>query len=296
MSIELADTVVLGGGLIGHLAGVLFPQAVVIDRRAVPSKLGVTHQPGAHYLWEPLQGLTCHSIRVFTRIDDAIATPEGIAAYKAKVLEPMPSATRANGEPSYRLQQFNPEMVGWRAELPPVDVRWNHQALWIDVEARMIQFDQQPMVHYRRLISTIPLRSLLELAVGFRPLGGHPHTFELVNRPVYVQTFKNGAPPFDFGAEETLYVNYVTDPALPYYRETHQEDGTIQREGLTPYCDGMFRVVPGKLVAHSDVPAMLAELQHAGIYCFGHYGTWDPDELTHHTWYKMRAMAYEARA
>lgn len=278
------DTVVLGGGLIGHLVGVLFPDAVIMDRRPAPAAgMNVTHQPGAHYLWAPLRGLPNEKLRVLTRIDNTLATPESIAAYKAKVFEPMPSAVRENGEPSYRLAQFTPEMDGWRALLPAVPVWWNQTIMQIDPINHLITCGSDETYMYNRLINTIPLNALLRL------LHLWPQIPELVNRPVWVATITN-VMPFDFIAPNTLYVNYVTDPALPWYRETHQSNGTLQRESLRAYVAGMFQVLPGKLVAHPAVPDIIKELQRWDIHTFGHYGTWDPDELTHHTWVKLNAF------
>jgi hypothetical protein len=283
---ETTDTVILGGGLIGHLAAILFPEARVFDRRVEPAGFDVTHQPGAHYLWAPLEGLENDEIRVLTRIDNRVATPESIAAYKAKVAEPLPSSTRANGEASYRLHQFDPEMSGWRAKLPPVTVEWNRAVKLIDPADRIIVLEDRS-VHYGRLINTIPLKAFCSMLIG-HPF---PQMEELVNRPIYVETLKYSAPPFDFGPMETLYVDYITNPTAPYYRETHQADGTVQREALRAYTQPMFYVQPGKLVAHDAVPDTLAMLAGYHTYSFGHYGTWDPDELTHHTWEKLRQFA-----
>lgn len=281
------DTLVLGGGLIGHLVGVLFPDAVIMDRRPIPAEgMNVTHQPGAHYLWAPLRDLENTRIHVITRVDGAPATPAAIAAYKAKVMEPMPSATRDNGEPSYRLAQFTPEMDGWRATLPPVRVWWDQIVTSIDPENHLVTCEPGVYYRYERLINTIPLNALLRLMTAWPQL-------ELVNRPVWIASLSYV--PFDFVAMDTLYVNYITDPVLPWYRETHQCNGSVQRESLHAYISGMFRVLPGKLVAHPGVPSTIKELRTWDIHTFGHYGTWDPDELTHHTWTKLQSFAKEVR-
>jgi len=280
--IREVDTVVLGGGLIGHLVGTLFPGVLILDRRPAPAAgMDVTHQPGAHYLWAPLRGLTNERITVLTRIDGEDATPASIAAYKRKVMEPMPSATRENGEPSYRLQQFTPRMSGWRASLPHVPVCWHQVVTQIDPINHLLSTGQDEHLRYKRLINTIPLPALLRLFPVLE--------LELVNRPVWVATSNHM--PFDFVAPDTLYVNYITAPELPWYRETHQSNGIVQREALRPYVSGMFQVLPGKLVAHPEVPAAVADLRAWDIHTFGHYGTWDPDELTHHTWAKLLVFA-----
>jgi hypothetical protein len=279
--IREVDTIVLGGGLIGHLVGVLFPGAFILDRRPAPAAgMDVTHQPGAHYLWAPLRGLTNSRITVHTRIDGKDATPESIAAYKKKVMEPMPSAVRENGEPSYRLQQFTPVMDGWRAQLPHVPVCWNQHVAQIDAVNHVVSCASDEHYRYKRLINTIPLNALLRTLTVWPQL-------ELVNRPVWVATAHTTPCAHGFVEPDALHVNYVTDPVLPWYRETYQNDGTVQRESLRAYVSGMFQVLPGKLVAHPEVPHAIDELRSWDIYTFGHYGTWDPDELTHHTWAKL---------
>jgi hypothetical protein len=153
----------------------------------------------------------------------------------------------------------------------------------IDPVNHLIECGSDDRIRYTRLLNTIPLNALLKLLYGWPQL-------KLVNRPVWVATIEHFMP-FDFACPDTLLVNYVTDPVLPWYRETHQSNGTVQREALRAYVAGMFQVLPGKLVAHPDVPHAIEELRAWDIYTFGHYGTWDPDELTHHTWEKLRTFA-----
>lgn len=274
--------VVLGGGLVGQLAGFLFPEARVLDRR--PAPVNPTQQPGAFYLWEKLAGLSCSPLIVMTQVDNAPATGKSVAAYKEKVGEPFPTTARAYGNgPSYRPHQFDQYMVGHRIDpFPPVNVEWNVGVDRVDVRLGLIMRQNGPVIPFDLLINTIPLDAFLRLCEP------RVASVDLRCKPIFLKVDPSARVPTPQGMD-LLYVNYVSSPAVPYYRETYDYRANVRTREYLTGDSTMIRVTPGKLVAHSAVPSILERLHERNIVCFGHNATWDPDELTHHTWEKLLA-------
>lgn len=266
---EAVEIVVIGGGITGRLFNFLIPQSVVYDWMPNPRTIGpLTRNFGANYLWRPLDGIHCRAFSVVTHVDGQPPTLEAVQRYKEKIGK--------RDDVAEWERQFQLHMVGYDFEaLPSVPIQYDHRVTRIDVEAHTLHFAKQGDMRYDTLISTIPLYALLALMGWPEPPGG------LRYKPIY---FKVTARPPDapFPAQ-TMYVNYLSDPAITPYRFC---DRARERhyESIEPY-DGPStkRIAPGKIYSHPQVPELLALLEAYDIHTFGRYGSWSPDELVHET-------------
>lgn len=260
---------VIGGGITGRLFKFLIPQATVYDWMPQPRTMRpLTRNYGANYLWQPLPGIPCRSFEVITRVDGQLPNSTSVSRYKEKIGK--------TGDVDGWERQFQPFMTGYDfIELPDVAVLYDHRITEIDPIAHTLTFAKQPPVRYDTLVSTIPLYALLSLAGWPEPVG------KLYFKPIYFKIIPR--PPDAPFSEETMYVNYISDPNIGPYRfcdrgrERHYES-------IVPY-DGPStkRIAPGKIYPNRHVGETLALLEAHDIHTFGRYGSWAPDELVHET-------------
>jgi hypothetical protein len=145
----------------------------------------------------------------------------------------------------------------------------------------VLHFAGQPPVYYDILVSTIPLYSLLNMLQLREPPG------RLQHKPIFFKV--TARPPDAPYPTEVMYVNYLSNPDIPPYRFCDRF-GERHYESILPF-DGpsVKRYAPGKILSHPGVPSILEELEGFGIYTFGRYGSWHPDELIHETWHRIAA-------
>lgn len=264
--------IIIGGGFNGQLLHTLFHRARVFDWR--PSPPDVAAQPrqfGPQYLWEPVDGLPCSAFTVTTHVDGKPATDDAVRAYKRKVGKEQDAG-------DWRAQ-FQPTMQGWSTVLPPSRVEYGRRIVSIDRVSRKLVMANGEDVFYDLLVSTIPLYSLLSLA-GLP----EPDT-KLTFRPIYVASAPDPAAPLGDG----MYVNYISDPDTPIYRETLR-DSARHRESLHATDGVTIKITPGKIYGHPTVPHLLSVLWSYGIKTFGRFASWSPDELAHETFRQAQSF------
>lgn len=252
--------IIIGGGFLGQLLHTVFPRARVFDWRSKPPAVA-TRTIGPMYLWAPIPGLKNREYDVYTTIDGEPATDERVMAYKKKVgKEQDGSDWRA---------QFQYRMKGYDVELPN-RVEYGKRIESVDRYSRRLNLHGGWEERYDSIISTIPLPALMTMC-GI----GAPSTFD--SRPIYVKTYQHS-----ISIDHPMYVNYLSDPNNPSYRETTRE-GKVYVESLVggPDC---ARLVPGKIYANPSVNDVQKQLAVSNIWCLGRYATWSPDELAHETY------------
>lgn len=289
--------IILGGGMVGQLAKFLFPSATVLDWRAEPIKksspFATIRLLGAMYLWEPLEGLPCVSFGVNTTVDGDIATEASVTAYKEKIGKP--------GDMANWRTQFNPVSIGWRLTSIPdsekMKIEYGAYVEKIDVQRRVLTLHQtrrtawKPMP-YDILISTIPLPSLMTMALmdEWIPFLSADICVKESPTPLDVAWAKN--------QDNTLRINYLSDPAVAVYRTTdwagnrHYEwmkiHGRSREMGLPSKV-----ISPGKIYPNVSTPKVLTDLSYCGIYPFGRFGRWAPDELLHMTYKNLFTFRFD---
>jgi len=284
--------VILGGGMVGQLAKFLFPDAAVLDWRARPirksSPFATIQLLGAMYLWEPLEGLPCTSFVVHTTVDGEEANETTVAAYKEKIGKP--------GDMSHWRTQFQPTTIGWRLTGIPdsekVQILYGAFVEQIDVNRREIILRSGEIFPYTILVSTIPLPSFMSM-VGM----GAPSPFQHFDICI-----KESPTPLDVAwakaQDNILRINYLSDRNVPVYRTTdwagsrHYEwlkvHGRSREMGLPTKV-----ISPGKILPHPFTPKVITDLSYCGVYPFGRFGRWAPDELLHMTYKDLFTFRFD---
>ena len=129
---------------------------------------------------------------------------------------------------------------------------------------------------YDVLVSTIPLYALLSLAGVPEP------SDKLQFKPIYVSS--SSALPMG-----GMYVNYISSPDTPVYRVTWR-DAAMHQESLQSTDGVTIKITPGKIYAHPAVPSVRHLLAAYGIWTFGRFASWNPDELAHETYRQAKAF------
>lgn len=268
------NVVIIGGGFIGQLIHTLLPKARVLDwRPSPPDPTKQSRMYGPQYLWEPIDGLPCRKFDVVTHVDGRAAVDEAVLAYKRKVGKEQDAG-------DWRTQ-FRTHMDGWSVDLPPSRVEYNRRVARIArLEHRLVMADGE-VLPYDYLITTIPMYSTLAMA-GF-PAAESAFKW----RPIYMTVQPA------FTAPGRMMVNYISSPSTAVYRETYR-DNALHVEALEPLDEGKdgraLKMVPGKIYAHSGTVEGELVLRQYGIYPFGRYAAWHPDELAHETYRAARAF------
>lgn len=271
-------TIVLGGGISGQLVKLARPEALVIDSK--PESKGLTRDYGANYLWEPLPGILSKPFRVVTHVDGQPGTLDSIRRYKHKIGKP-------EDDGNWGLQ-FEPESVGYEIlEYPNLDTEHGVKVVAIDLSTRKVTLQRTTedgtAVDYcdtvDQIVSTIPLPALLSV-LGWS--NDYPVETIFKSMPIYVVVTPR--PPDAPFPEDTMYVNYLSDPLVECYRYCDRF-GERHFEGLTSM--GKIptkKLYPGKIKWHPHIPEIWNRLDSVGIKCFGRYACWNPDELLHETY------------
>jgi hypothetical protein len=269
----MARVVVVGGGFNGRLIQAQLPVARVFDWR--PEKPVVENRSlGPQYLWEPLPGLPCRKFSVTTLVDGRVADDASVLRYKCKV-------GKEQDQGDWKAQ-FQYRMDGYDVTLPEDTVEYGQRIVSIDLGRRRLQMSHGGSEMYDYLVSTIPLFSLL----GMIRTGAFEGVARLLRfRPIYVST----TPLSWWGRLRTgpnMRVNYLSSPDVPWYRET-ERDGAVFREALTP-APNTTKLIPGKIYACPHARNALRVLGASGVFAFGRFASWSPDELAHETFRQVQ--------
>jgi hypothetical protein len=267
---------IIGGGITGRLAGQLWPDVLVLEKRSAKHSSGLTRSWGTNYLWKPLPGdsFRHRQFLVITTVDGQPATEASILAYKEKIGK----ATEARDDWGL---QFRHVSVGYDLlSYPTCQMLGGSEIFDIDTYSKIIRYTFGTSVRqqaYDELISTIPLPQMISRCAGQWGREYFP------SNPIFVTVQKAT------GLATEVRVNYISDPSVPHYRECYR-DGTHQLESIVPIPDCKTILYPGKINRSSVSAECLEKLRQAGIYCFGRYATWEPNELVHQTYDKLLAF------
>lgn len=276
-------TWILGGGSVGRVAALYHPTATVLDWRKAPTAPGGNDPArfGAMYLHTPLEGLTTRPIAVMTTVDGHPATEDTVRAYKQKIGKP--EDMRGDWEMQFPLYAQGHVVTAW----PEAEVLWGQVIQRIWMQERTVELKGGHTLRWDRIISTIPLFSLMEM------LNIQPES-PLRYQPVAV---RQAPVPLDQPIQEQdLRVNYISTPTIPVYRTTDtRATGLRDYEWLyrkNPVDAVALRVLkPGKIYAAPWVPMLIKQLNMMDIYPVGRAGRWAPDELLHDSAKSLQEIA-----
>ena len=262
--------VVIGGGFIGQLVQLAYPLARVLDWKKYAPKDHLETRVGPQYLWEPIPNVLSFSFEVTTLVDGDPPTPEKILAYKRKVKK-----EDDNGDWEI---QFQHKTLGWHSALPVPRIEYNAVVERVNLLDRKLIMKDDLDIPYDVLVSTIPLPVLMKMT-GL----SHPSPFE--SAPIFMRTEER-----DGDARDGMVLNYLSTPHIPYYRVTRYGK-TVYYEALTNQL-GCRKVVPGKIYTHEGADRIVQDLASQGVFCYGRFAAWCPDELAHQTWQKIEAAPW----
>lgn len=279
---------VIGGGITGRLVQWVCPSARVYDWRTEAHGTKLTRMYGANYLWEPIDGLTCRPLTVFTAIDHAPPTEASIRRYKEKI-------GKGDETPTTWGLQFAPVMAGWDlVSLPEAAITYEARVRAIDLDAQelTLRFGSSTVdarVPYDLLVSTIPQYALYDL---LRPVHAVPALDSSTWRYRAIHVRVSPQPPDAWVEADQIYVNYITRPTVDTYRTTDR-NGERHYESLTKFL-GLHPdrvLVPGKIYPSHMATVFTQWLTKFNIFSFGRYATWEPNELVHETVAHIRQWA-----
>lgn len=267
------NIVVIGGGFMAQLVQLVCPTARLLDWRKTAPAHHLDTRMGPQYLWEPIKydNVKSTSFKVRTTIDGQLPNDESILAYKKKIGKEFDGGDWG--------LQFQPESVGYSSELPVPRVEYGQQVTMVDLPGHALGMKDFSTITYDVLVNTIPMPSFLEaMLVG----------------PQYNDSFRSDSifmgkredPESTNTIENGMWLNYISKPDDPHYRETIIGN-TRYYETLDnpPPTTGRYtRINPGKIHQHPENETIIRALASAQCYCFGRFATWRPDELAHESW------------
>lgn len=283
--------VILGGGILGQLAKLVFPEAVIFEKRPrLDSGFTPKRQIITNYSWEEIPVLEQTPFPVRVTVDEAMATEESVRRYKKKV------GKESDMEGDWGIQ-FHYRMVAFEHKRPELPVQWGHEASCIDWEDRRVHFDKNIRPYkpfsalYDVLISTIPMPELIKIVGGMPKEGGSFHS-----RPVFAHLMNTR-----WGPEGSVEINYHSDPDDPCFRETRfGEQSLFESFEESPYdtvstfghgvCTnhgGNERIKYGKIWKGHFEECCYRDLLEKRIFCVGREASWNPDELLHGSFHKL---------
>jgi hypothetical protein len=250
--------VILGAGIAGRLAKIMFPEATVLEMKDEDAIF--TAELGVCISIIPIPELKNEKYTRYITIDGKKPDEELINKYKRKISR--------EGDICYGdYRQFEPEQVVYRQELPTnLDIQFNVLVTQIElVNKKLTTFGDS--YNYDYLISTIPLLNLLKISDLFKNFKESASAF-FMHRPIYLlRSFYETEPTI-------IRENYITDIDTPIYRENFFDKWRNQ-ESLFKLPDSI-KIYPGKIYPNSHTSHILDDLSSYGVFCAGRYGCWGP--------------------
>lgn len=249
--------VILGAGITGRLAKILFPEATVLESKKEDDIY--TADLGVCISIVPIPELSNIRYTRYIEIDGQKPSLELINKYKKKIAR--------EGDMCYGdFRQFEPEQIVYKQELPQkLDIQYEFEVKKIELSEKTIHFGGGCML-YDYLISTIPLINLVQISDLFTQFQEHTSSF-FMHRPIYLLQM-----PWDT-EDGVIRENYITDIDTPIYRENYFQ-GQRNRESLFKL-EGGVKIYPGKIYPNTQVERIVEDLNSYGVYCVGRYATWN---------------------
>lgn len=269
--------VCIGGGITGQLVQLVVPSTQLLDWRAMSQgHLPQTRRYGANYLWKPIPLLPYTMFPVITHIDGNYATRDSVTAYKTKI-------GKAKDMEGNWAEQFQVQTTGYDCTFPTPRINYDCAVVSIDSFRKEVHLRNGSFIDYDILVSTIPLYVLLRMlnVTLNRSFRYDPIFIKVTDRPPDA--------PFPVSS---VYVNYLSDPAVVPYRFTDR-NGERHYESITPMGGTSARkILPGKIHPHPQAASTVMSLTKQNIFCFGRFAAWLPEELIHETYDRIVEWAY----
>ena len=250
--------IILGAGLTGRLAKMMFPEAIVLESK--PFNAVFTSELGVCISIIPIPELSNSKYTRYITIDKQKPTLELINKYKKKIAR--------EGEIGYGdYRQFEPEQEVYKQELPRnLSIKFDATVVKIELSSKKLTTLDKDCFEYDYLINTIPLLNLVQISDLFTNFKELTPTF-FMHRPIYLLQVP-------WNTEDNIIrENYITDINTPIYRENYFQ-GQRNRESLFKIA-GATKIYPGKIYPSDHVDSILEDLKSYGVFCIGRYAQWD---------------------
>lgn len=272
---------ILGAGITGIMAKKLFDDAIVLESNSEGSN---TYKMGANYLWEPVPLFQTKKVKVRTTVDGKKPNEASIMRYKNKIGKGLEDRGLWG-------EQFQPEMKGYVIEeTPKIKVVYGVRIIKIDLKGKVLylkinKYGTRP-VKFDNIISSIPFPIMIEIC--------ELETKEMISKwfkysPIFVQKRELDA---SKRCNHLVDVNYITSRGIKSYCSTkyyeRKEEHIESLSDLIPYAT--TKIFLGKIWGSRMTKLLTDTLNNRGIYCFGRYASWNPDELIHNTYHKLKAF------
>lgn len=254
--------VILGAGITGRLAKIMFPEALVLESKSSNSLF--TSEVGVCISIVPIPELSNKRYTRYIQIDNQKPSLELINKYKKKISR--------EGDMSYGdYRQFESEQIVYHQELPQgLDIQFDTEVSCIDLDKKWLnvgnEIDGYHHIEYDYLISTIPLINLVQISNLFTNFKVSANTF-FMHRPIYLVRTKIPSEP------DIIRENYITDMDTPMYRENYFKEWKNQ-ESLFKITEAI-KIYPGKIYPTTYVSHILSDLESYKVFCAGRYACWD---------------------
>lgn len=261
--------VILGAGITGRLAKLVFPEATVLESKKSDDIF--TAELGVQISIIPIPELknTEYLRRIY--IDHQEPTLDSINRYHKKI-------ARENGELSYGdFRQFEHEQRVFKQEFPNIsDIYFEHSVLSVRLLEKYLivrYLGVERKQSYDYLISTIPLLNLIQISDLCNLFKENTSAF-FMHRPIYLLRLPDPEP-----KALTIIENYISDSETPIYRENYV-DGWRNQESLFKIPNSI-KIYPGKIYPCSASQHILSDLESYQVHCVGRYAQWSN---TVHLW------------
>ena len=272
---ERVNNLILGGGLVGRMIHECMPDSIILEAKEEHFDKKPNFSFGTNYLWKDLPCFKTKRVKVVTRVDDEPASEASVTRYKNKIGKGHERSAQDWG------LQFAPESEGFLVmAVPYANVHYGQKVVSVDLDSKWV-VTQNASYKYERLFNTLPLPEFMRMA-GLA--NAYPLETLFKFKPVFVRVVPI-PPEAPLHRADVIFVNYVSNPLIEPYRYCDKyAERERHYESLTPIGFPHKRIYPGKIWDDPQVPEIRHELSQKGVFCYGRYGAWKPNELLHETY------------
>ena len=184
----------------------------------------------------------------------------------------------------------NGEAKGWEINtdklIEHADIEYNMNCNKIDIDKRVITFNDEHKVPYDTLVVTLPMP--LFMFIYSSKEKQDPKKYKFKCEPIHYSVIKRIPGTYDYNH---MILEYCPDPDVPYYRKTYWDD-RITIESMVEF-DGSVAANPGKMWDCEGITEFRNKMKTKSVHFQGRYARWARKDLTHMVWNRVVKEIYE---
>jgi|TARA_Y100000310_G_C20701999_1_gene830847 hypothetical protein len=278
--------VILGSGLSGLISSYRIKESgyadsiKIYERNPSITRRTSTAAFYCHQLFN--NELTPHSFEVQWRVNTKLKTEEEYRdAYAKKVY-----GEYGAGKVSIK----SGEAKGWEINtdklIEHADIEYNMNCNKIDIDKRVITFNDEHKVSYDTLVITLPMPLFMFIYSSKEKQETKKYIFKC--EPIHYSVIKRIPGTYDYNH---MILEYHPDPDVPYYRKTYWDD-RITIESMVEF-DGSVPANPGKMWDCEGITEFRNKMKTKSVHFQGRYARWARKDLTHMVWNRVVKEIYE---